>query len=44
MITAISVPICVMAVNAAPGSPEPISSPTIRRCADDEIGRNSVRP
>src|SRR5699024_4899885 len=36
--------ICVIAVKAAPGSLDPISSPTIRRCADDEIGKNSVRP
>src|SRR5215211_6584264 len=44
MRTASSVPIWVIAVNAAPGSPQPNASPTMRRCALDEIGRNSVRP
>src|SRR4051812_11053270 len=44
MITASSVPICVIAVNVAPGSPHPVSAPTMRRCALDEIGRNSVSP
>src|SRR5690606_6460824 len=34
-----------MAVNAAPGStPEGRKGPRMRRCALDEIGRNSVRP
>src|ERR671933_42729 len=33
-----------MAVNAAPGSPQPRASPTTRRCALEEMGRNSVRP
>src|SRR5690606_13539057 len=34
-----------MAVKAAPGSPPPGSrSPTMRRCALEEIGRNSVSP
>ena len=45
MITAVSVPSCVMAVNAAPGSPPPgRNSPTMRRCAEEDTGRNSVRP
>src|SRR3954447_23955832 len=33
-----------MAVNAAPGSSQPKISPTIRRWALEEIGRNSVSP
>ena len=37
-------PIWVIAVNAAPGSSQPKASPTIRRCALEEIGRNSVSP
>ncbi len=41
--TASSVPSCVMAVNVAPGSP-PMKSPAMRRCALEEMGRNSVRP
>src|SRR5919112_3779126 len=44
MSTAASVPSCVTAVNAAPGSLPKNTPETIRRCADDEIGRNSVRP
>ncbi len=44
MITAVSVPICVTAVKAAPGSSQPNSWDRISRCALDEIGRNSVRP
>src|SRR5690625_270554 len=45
MSTASSVPIWVMAVKAAPGSAAPgKNSPTMRRCAEEEIGRNSVRP
>src|SRR5690606_16986485 len=45
MRTAVSVPIWVIAVNAAPGSAPPgRSSPTMRRCALEEIGRNSVSP
>lgn len=42
--TASSVPIWVTAVNAAPGSSHPASAAVIRRCALDEIGRNSVSP
>ncbi len=43
--TAVSVPICVMAVKVAPGSSaEGRNSPMIRRCALEEIGRNSVSP
>jgi hypothetical protein len=43
--TASSVPICIIAVNFAPGSSDiPENSPKIRMCALDEIGRNSVRP
>ena len=43
--TAASVPICVMAVNAAPGSSAAgRNMPRMRRCALDEIGRNSVSP
>ena len=37
-------PIWVIAVNAAPGSSQPKAAPTIRRCALEEIGRNSVSP
>ena len=44
MSTASSVPIWMTAVNAAPGSPQPNSSGKIRRCAELEIGRNSVSP
>jgi hypothetical protein len=45
MITASSVPICVIAVNVAPGScADGRNSPAIRRWALDEIGRNSVNP
>src|SRR6185312_3050595 len=44
MSTAASVPSCDTAVNAAPGSWPKNTPDTIRRCADDEIGRNSVRP
>jgi hypothetical protein len=41
--TAASVPIWMMAVKNAPGSsPGSMSSPTMRTCAEDEIGRNSV--
>ena len=42
--TAASVPSWVTAVNAAPGSSQPSSAGTIRWCALDEIGRNSVSP
>ena len=42
--TAASVPICVTAVNAAPGSPQPKICDRTRMCALEEIGRNSVRP
>jgi len=43
--TAVSVPIWVIAVKAAPGSPpEGSSGPRIRRWALEEIGRNSVSP
>src|SRR5689334_6221596 len=44
MSTAASVPSCETAVNAAPGSLPKKTPDTIRRCADDEIGRNSVSP
>ena len=45
MITAASVPSWVMAVNVAPGSEcDGRNSPTMRRWALEEIGRNSVRP
>src|SRR5690606_35457475 len=45
MTTASSVPSWVIAVNVAPGSvAEGSTSPRMRRCALDEIGRNSVRP
>ena len=44
-ITANSVPIWVMAVNVAPGSVAPgKNKPAIRKCALDEMGRNSVKP
>ena len=42
--TAAAVPSCTTAVKAAPGSGQPIMAGTIRRCAVDEIGRNSVSP
>ena len=43
--TAASVPICVIAVKAAPGSCAPgRNSPRMRRCALDDTGRNSVSP
>ena len=42
--TAVSVPICVTAVNAAPGSVQPKTCEKISRWALLEIGRNSVRP
>src|SRR6476469_3890253 len=38
------VPSCTTAVNAAPGSSQPAKAGTTRRCAVDEIGRNSVSP
>jgi hypothetical protein len=45
MMTAASVPSCVMAVKVAPGSvADGRNSPTMRKCALDEIGKNSVRP
>src|SRR6266498_809042 len=44
MMTALSVPICVTAVNAAPGSDHPEIAATMRRWALLEIGRNSVSP
>ena len=45
MSTASSVPICVIAVKVAPGSLAlGKNSPARRRCALEEIGRNSVRP
>jgi hypothetical protein len=42
--TASIVPNCVTAVNAAPGSSQPMRAGTMRRCPDDEMGRNSVSP
>ena len=42
--TAVSVPSWVTAVNAAPGSGQPARTATTRRCADEEMGRNSVSP
>jgi hypothetical protein len=42
--TAASVPSCVTAVNAAPGSSQPPKAATTRRCALLLTGRNSVRP
>jgi hypothetical protein len=43
--TAVSVPIWVMAVKVAPGSvADGRNSPTMRRCALEEMGRNSVSP
>ncbi len=43
--TAASVPICVIAVKAAPGScAAGMRAPTIRRWALEETGRNSVSP
>src|SRR5689334_796116 len=44
MSTAASVPSWQTAVNAAPGSSQPRKAGTMRRCALDEIGRNSVSP
>ena len=44
MITATSVPSWVTAVNAAPASRPKNTSETIRRWAEEEIGRNSVSP
>src|SRR6478609_4228086 len=44
MSTAASVPSCETAVNAAPGSLPKNTPDTMRRWADDEIGRNSVSP
>lgn len=40
--TASSVPIWMIAVNAAPGSLPNMRSPTMRTCALDETGRYSV--
>jgi len=43
--TAASVPSWMIAVKRAPGSPPvPSSSPTMRMCALEEMGRNSVSP
>src|SRR4051794_19462218 len=42
--TASIVPSCTTAVKAAPGSSQPRTAGTMRRCALLEIGRNSVRP
>src|SRR5699024_5798219 len=43
--TASSVPIWVMAVNTAYGTSAPGKKhPTTRKCAEDEMGKNSVRP
>ena len=42
--TAASVPICMTAVNAAPGSCQPNSAGTIFKCAVLLIGMNSVSP
>ena len=42
--TAASVPSCSTAVKAAPGSGHPRSAGTRRRCAVEEMGRNSVIP
>ena len=44
MITAVSVPSWVIAVNAEPGSTPPKNWPTIDWWALEEIGRNSVSP
>src|ERR1041385_5508106 len=44
MSTAASVPSWQTAENAAPGSSQPSNAGTMRRCALDEIGRNSVSP
>src|SRR4051794_924336 len=44
MSTASSVPSWLTAAKAAPGSLPKNSPDTIRRCPDEEIGRNSVRP
>ena len=44
MMTAVSVPICDTAVNAAPGSSQPANAALIRKCALEEMGRNSVSP
>ena len=44
MSTAAIVPSWITAVNAAPGSSQPMKAGTIRRCAVLETGRNSVRP
>ena len=38
------VPSCTTAVNPAPGSSHPKKAGTMRRCAELEIGRNSVSP
>ncbi len=42
--TASMVPSWMTAVNAAPGSCQPASFGTMSRCAELEIGRNSVSP
>src|SRR5690606_34157642 len=43
--TAASVPVCVIAVKAAPGScADGRNSPKMRRCELEAIGRNSVSP
>src|SRR5918992_284685 len=44
MSTAAIVPSWMTAVNAAPGSAQPSSLGTMSRCAELEMGRNSVRP
>ncbi|GHB94501.1 hypothetical protein GCM10010348_12560 [Streptomyces anthocyanicus] len=44
MSTAASVPICVIAVKAAPGSCQPENAAVSRRCALEDTGRNSVSP
>ena len=44
MSTAVSVPSWVTAVNAAPASLPKKNAEVMRRCADEETGRNSVSP
>src|SRR3954454_13857182 len=44
MSTAVSVPSWVTAVNAAPASLPQKNAEVMRRCADDDTGRNSVSP
>ena len=42
--TAATVPSWMIASNAAPGSGQPSSAGTMRRCAVELMGRNSVMP